>query len=79
MSLHIVDPDAAPGPLAPPPLVCDANGEILVEDIIRTINELIQDCEDLEDCCKDMQARSHILTERVGNTLYITDDGTPPR
>ena len=60
-------------------LMCDGNGEILVSDIIETINKLINRCKQIEDCCNEMRQRSFIRTLRVNNILYITDDGSAPR
>ena len=60
-------------------LVCDGNGEILIMDIITTINKLIDRIRDIDMCCGEMRNRQHIRTERVHNILYITDDGSAPR
>jgi len=64
--------------MAIPYLVCDDNGEILVMDIISTINKLIDRIKDIDICCDEMKMRQHIRTERVDSILYITDAGSAP-
>ena len=58
---------------------CNDVGEIDIIDIINKINEIIAECANMKVCCDTLMARSHLLTLREGNTLYITDNGTPPK
>jgi len=76
-----VIPEGPEGPMHTdiPELMCNPNGEIEVSLILNTINRLINKGNFLEDCCDMIRGRQNIRTLREGHTLYITDDGTPPK
>lgn len=58
-------------------LTC-TNGEINVSDIIDAVNELIESCNGVVDCCEKYSQGDVIRTYVVGNVMYMTNDGSDP-
>ena len=71
------DIDAVNGPVGDA-LVCDDQNRIRVSDIIDEINNNIQRLEDVEGDITIINNYAKIKTRRVGNVLYMTDDGSNP-
>ena len=59
-------------------LICDVNGEIAVDDIVSAINALITSTDSLVTCCDKYSVGDVIRIHKVGNQMWITNDGSDP-
>ena len=59
-------------------VVCDANGEVEVADILTNINQLISSCNEASTFCDKYKNADVIRVLKVGNVMYMTNDGSEP-
>lgn len=67
-----------PGIVCPAGVVCDGNGEVEVDDIVKNINDLVTACNVAKACCDKYGAGDVIRIHKVNNVMYMTNDGSDP-